>query len=607
MNKETNQKTDYIILDEFKGGYAIALKPFIIKESNIKVNYVGIIDENLNEVVSFRRRNEGYDTSCSNLRIELGEWVQDEEEYYYEEEIYRYITDGVYLCVKNYKIINFNNRELSFPRGIEVVDFDKDLNLLVLKSDRGYGLGDINCNIIVNPVYARYFSKFHDYIEIEKVVDGISQCGLVDFDGNIIVKPQFEEFVDLIKVDNKTVVIAISTENIAFSAEKKALNTKYFRRAIWEDNPVTEKIAALSTIIIEDKYCKSINYLPVRCCYNELKRNYSLECLNAYVLDNYISLNNKCICDTAKTCVGLHGVSDIYGNTIIPYTYANNILPVKINNEYYFVWGITSFFKSPMLGLLNTNNEEVLKCGFSRLYELNGELYGEKDGIPYKIHLDTLTLENISELPKIQSSNTDNKSVGNNKYDVTPELIYLGDTSIKIEKSDYAICFSSGKKKINYKTKNYDLKINKFSVANEEYLAFQKIDDVNLGGNFIILNKNLNEVININITGNDAYLNTNIANTNCFEIVDCFISPDEDIMSSSRIIHIYDENFNFIDKFNSYKRVNVHEVLSNDKILNLATKETRKHSPVVVAEGDNITDCKYMPAYDDFEEADLPF
>lgn len=613
MSKDTSQKTDYIILDEFKGGYAIALKSFIVKETNTKLNYVGIIDENLNEVTSFIRRNEGYDMYCSNLRIEFGEWTQDEDEYYHEEEIYRYVTDGVYLCLKDYTIINLNNKEASFPIGIEVIDFDKDLNLLVLRSDRGYGLGDINCNIIVKPVYARYFSKFHDYIKIENDVDYISdvnytsQCGLVDFEGNIIIKPQFEEFVDLIKVDNKTAITAISTEDIALNADERALNARRFIFARWENCFVTEKIAVLSTIIIEDKHCKSINYLPVRCSYDELKLNYGLDSLSTHVLDTYMSLSTKCMCDTKKAGFGFYGVSDIYGNTIIPYIYNNDIIPIKINNEYYFVWGITSFFDSPMFGLLNTNNEEVLKCEFSKLYELNGELYGEKDGLSYKIYPDTLTFESINELPKMQSSDIDNNIIDKDEHYDIPELIYLKDTCIKIEKSEYAIYFSSGSKKISYEIKNYDLEINKFSVGNEEYLIFKKIDDFNLGGNFIVLNKDLTEAVNVNVTGNNAYLNTNIANTGCFEIVDRFTSPDEDIMASSNIIHIYDENFNFIDKFNNYKRVNVHEVLSNDMILNLATKETRKYIPVVLDEDDSTTTCKRTLAYDDLEEVDFPF
>lgn len=609
MNTDTTKKVDYIILDEFKGGYTIALKSFIRRETNKVENYVGIIDENLNEVAPFRFREEGPSVYSGNLRIELGEWVQDEEEYCYKEAVYKYIADRVYLWEKDKKIINFNNEKANFPYDIEVIEYLDDLNLLLLHSKKGYGLGDINGNVIISPIYQRDFSKFYDYIEVKNIIDGIAYYGLIDYSGNIVVKPQFKAFIDLKQLNTELLITAISIEDVGLSTEEREVNKKNSRLVRWEDCLINKKVGVLCTIIIEDSCCKSINYLPIRCSYKEIKGYCTMRNMNVYMLDKYISSTYNCLYDDTKQSLGNYGVCDIYGNTIIPYKYGNQILPVKIKNNYYFIWGVSNFFGSSSLGLIDDNNKEVLKCEFSKLYESNGELYGEKDSIAYKIDLDKLTFDKIEELPKIP--NSDNKYIDNNKDNKTKlESISLKNVDVRIKRSDNYICFSSGERERRYDISGYSYKIEKFTVANKEYIFFPRVDYNDLKSNVIVLNDNLDEIIDFDLFANDIYLETNIANTNCFRIVKCFISPNEDIMRSSEVNYIYDESFILINTFDGYTRINIHEILNGNSILNLDTKESRDYIPMVISKDVNVcslTDITPIYNNDDFEVADLPF
>lgn len=320
-----NEKKDYIILDDFKGNYAIAkyeVEDFKKRETN---NYVGVIDKDLNEVLPFKPRSEGWETHCSNARIEDGEWVEDETRYYYIEEIYRYISDGVYLDLKEEKLIDLNN-------------------------------------------------KLHlDTLEFEKI--------------NEIPKSQ--------KIENETI--------------------KYY------------------------------------------------------------------------------------------YSYEKELSSISLNN-----------------------------------------------------------------------------------------------ININIEYLDDYICFSTGKRKKKYSIKGYNKHtIKKFALPSGEYIFFPRIDSDNWNSNVVILNKDLEEILNTDMFSDYIYIKTNVANTNCFEIVDVFSSPNEDISPSSATSYIYDENFKFIGEFGNYTRVNIHEILSDNRIFNLITKEVRDYSPNVIKNENMDDNCIEFEGIDD--------
>jgi hypothetical protein len=81
-------------------------------------------------------------------------------------------------------------------------------NLFAFKSEKQYGLFDLNGNIVLKPQFSHINSQWESMGLIKVWADG---CGLINENGQIVVPPQFNS----IKILNNKIIVTLYIDGIS--------------------------------------------------------------------------------------------------------------------------------------------------------------------------------------------------------------------------------------------------------------------------------------------------------------------------------------------------------------------------------------------------------
>ena len=540
-------KRDYFIEKGFDGDYAIAR----ILEN--KDSYIGIIDKNMNVIEPFLKFDEKYSLREGHELLKTN-FKNKACITSYKDTVYEFISNGIYINHYSKTLININNREKTFNNEISVIQYNHNLNMLVIQSKYGYGLGSINGEIIVEPIYNDKFEKFDDYIKISTTNNGDIVYGLTDLNGNLIINTMFTDFVKVFK-QKYTYITAIMTE-------KNSNKKKTLRAAII-------KLSGNTTV--------SISFLPIKSYIEESKlqatflKNVVIE--NDYVIFSNNSLPNKEITSSSK-----FGVSDIYGNIIIPCIHDNPIETLIVNNKTYFKVYRKESNKN-IYALLDINDTLLTKYEWSDLIVKDDILYGIKEDIYFKISLENREYYKTNIHIKSDTNSTDynikqNSNNISSQQDKENKLI-VDNYTIEIEYFNNKVILKNATLKKEYTLFVETCKIELIRIGNKNYILCNgraKTDDCSIA----ILDYKLEGKLKHSFYGFSINFKNNLLNTNCFELEEVFPSIASSYFGFN-IHYIYDEDFNFLGEFKDYKCMNLYEIFfyenGKEYSLNLLTKE----------------------------------